>query len=244
MPHIDCPYCSLAKKKGELFCSRHNSNIADFKSGVFFIHSKSLEECDWHVTRLSLNFNLDGPQTYFAGSRPFSVSPSKYLLINEGQAFKTSVQAGTANRMVTLAFKVGLAEEILQSFQVNDLTLLDDPFRNSIGSTEFIEKTYAIDSRIQITVSNLIDFEHEQFEVEQDLEDLLTYVITQQLDIRKEILSIAKLRTILLSINWPERHVYQPSTIKGYSVSCSRFRPISTLFACDWRRHVPCYRTK
>lgn len=192
MPQIDCPYCSLAKKKGELFCSRHNSNMAAFKSGVFYINANSFEECDWHVTRLSLNFNLDGRQTYFAGSRAFSISPSKYLLINEGQVFKTSVKTEASNRMVTLAFKVGLAEQILQSLHVKDPALLDDPFRSSTGSAEFIEKTYSTDLRIKAAVTKLIDCEYEQFEIEQKLENVLTYVITQQLNIRKEILSIAK----------------------------------------------------
>lgn len=192
MSQIDCPYCSLAKKKGELFCSRHSSNMATLKSGVFYINANSFEECDWHVTRLSLNFNLDGRQTYHAGSRAFTVSPEKYLLINEGQVFKTSVKTAMPNRMVTLAFKVGLAEEILQSFQLNNPALLDDPFRSPTGSAEFIEKTYSIDPEIQASVTDLIDFEHEQLEIEQKLEHILVYILTQQLNIRNEVLSIAK----------------------------------------------------
>jgi AraC family transcriptional regulator len=194
MTQPDCPYCSLAKKKGELFCSRHNSNMASLKSGVFYINTNSLEECDWHVTRLSLNFNLDGPQIYHAGSRAYSISPQKYLLINEGQLFKTSVKSAVPNRMVTLAFQVGLAEKIIHALDISDQALLDDPFRSSTGSPEFLERTYSIDSKIQSTVSDLIDVEYEQTEVEQRLENILTHVLMQQLNVRKEILSIAKSR--------------------------------------------------
>src|SRR5688500_12119372 len=158
MLQSDIPYWTLAKKKGELFCSRHSANMADLKSGVFYINSKSLEECDWHVTRLSLNFNLDGQQVYHAGSRAFSISPEKYLLINQGQLFKTSAQSETSNRMVTLAFQVGLAENILQGLASGWGELLDDPFRSPSGLPEFLEKTYPMDAKIHTSVTDLINF--------------------------------------------------------------------------------------
>lgn len=192
MPESNCPYCSQAKKMGELFCSRHHSNMAALKSGVFYIKSGTLEECDWHVTRLSLNFNLDGLQTYHAGTKAFSISSEKYLLINEGQVFKTSVKSDMPNRMVTLAFRVGLAAEILRSMKVSDVALLDDPFQNSSGAPEFLEKTYSTDTVIQHSVSELIASDLAIEETEQKLENLLTHVIRQQLNIRKEILSIRK----------------------------------------------------
>src|SRR5689334_19493001 len=88
----DCSYCSLARKSGELYCSKHSQDMTHLKSGVFYINEKSFEECDWHQTRLSLNFNFDDAQSYHVGSNNYSVSPSKYLLIAEGQWFKTSAQ--------------------------------------------------------------------------------------------------------------------------------------------------------
>lgn len=166
--------------------------MASLRSGIFYIDSPALEECDWHVTRLSLNFNLDGPQVYHVGSKAFSISTEKYLLINEGQIFKTSVKSDIPNRMVTLAFQVGLAAEILRSMHVSDVALLDDPFRNSSGAPEFLEKTYSIDSVIQQSVRELIVSDLHIDETEQKLENLLTYIISQQLNIRREILSIRK----------------------------------------------------
>lgn len=188
----ECPYCSLAKKKGELYCSRHGSNMSELTSGVFCIEKDFVDECDWHVTRLSLNFNLDGKQTYHTPTRAFSISPHKYLLLNEGQKFKTSSQAKAPNRMVTVAFQVGLADKLVTSLTSASHALLDDPFKNSHGSTEFLEKTYAMNPTIHSAVSELVDFSGESHELDQRLEDLLLHILQDQLNVRKEILKISK----------------------------------------------------
>ena len=112
----DCPYCSLALKAGELYCSKHSADMHALKSGMFYIVDKKFDECDWHVTRLSLNFNLDVIQPYFIGDREYRVSPQKYLLINEGQSFKTVNEEQQA-RMITLAYEVGLPAQMFHSLK-------------------------------------------------------------------------------------------------------------------------------
>lgn len=195
MQQHECPYCSLAKKQGELYCSRHASDMRNLKSGVFCIEKDRFDECDWHITRLSLNFNLDGSQTYHTPERAFSISPHKYLLLNEGQKFKTSSQAKTSNRMITVAFQVGLADKLMTALTSNNDSLLDDPFNNSHGSREFLEKTYAMNSTIHSAVSKLVDFTGEAHELDQRLEDLLLHLLQDQLNVRREILSISSAKT-------------------------------------------------
>jgi AraC family transcriptional regulator len=191
MQKTDCPYCSLAIKKGELFCSRHGSAMEKLKSGVFYINTASFDECDWHVTRLSLNFNLDEKQVYHAGPRAFTVSPEKYLLLNEGQSFRTSARGSTKKRMVTIAFQVGLAEKLLQGLRDDDHRLLDDPFHSQNSKTHFLEKTYPLNSSIFSTVTRLTQI-NDAAELDQSLEDLLLEIVQGQMSIRKEILSIKK----------------------------------------------------
>jgi AraC family transcriptional regulator len=191
MQQVDCPYCTLAKKKGELFCSRHDSNMASLKSGVFFIDSNLFDECDWHVTRLSLNFNLDEKQRYQAGSREFIVSPDKYLLLNEGQSFKTSSSCSSRNRMITIAFQVGLPEKILCGLDNSEKDLLDSPFENPCGKAQFLEKTYSLDPSLQHEIKRLTTIDDE-LELGQSLENLLSVIVRSQLRIRSEILSIKK----------------------------------------------------
>lgn len=192
-----CPYCDLALKKGELFCSRHSADMHSLDSGVFFIHEKSFEECDWHVTRLSLNFNLDGSQTYFAGNREYQISPDKFLLINQGQSFKTFARSKSTDRMVTIAFKVGLAEQIYGSLSKSHEQLLDHPETTTAQSLRFFEKTYSTDSFLNQTVLSLLHDEianPDPDRLNEKLESILTHILVLQKGVQREVSSINKVR--------------------------------------------------
>lgn len=193
MTEADCPYCSLATKKGELFCSRHGSNMADLKSGIFYINENSFEECDWHVTRLSLNFNLDERQVYRTNSREHTVSPEKYLLLNEGQSFKTVANYEAPTRMITIAFQVGLAERLLQDLTSDSKQLLDEPFQSPSGKNHFLEKTYPLDESLTSKVMQLTSINDDE-EIDELLQNLLVEIVRKQVCIRKEILSVKKLK--------------------------------------------------
>lgn len=184
----------MAQKKGELFCSRHGSDVNTLKSGVFYINTNTLEECDWHVTRLSLNFNLDTRQTYRTPAREYTVSPEKYLLLNEGQSFTTFSTSDIPNRMVTIAFQVGLADSVMQGLWSDEKQLLDEPFITSEGRTHFLEKTYPMDAVLFESVKNLTALE-DKHALDFGLETLLLYILKKQLNVRREILSIKKSKT-------------------------------------------------
>ena len=187
-----CPYCSLAKKRGELFCSRHATNMDQLQSGVFYIEAASFEECDWHVTRLSLNFNLDDKQPYRVGNRTHVINPQKYLLLNEGQSFKTFAASPRVNRMITVAFQVGLANQIAAAMQTSEAALFE---RNSAsGSLMFPETTYRVDETIRQAVERLIAVQETESDTQNEIEDLLAHVLHIQLGVRKQILSIDKVK--------------------------------------------------
>jgi AraC family transcriptional regulator len=195
----DCPYCSLARKNGELYCSRHSSTaeMQKLNSGIFYIREKKFEECDWHVTRLSLNFNFDGPQIYFVGNREYRISPEKYLLINEGQSFKTSAHSETENRMVTVAFKVGLAEQIYTTLSHDHDYLLDHPFLQH-GDFQLFEKTYPMDDYLKRKILFLLQANPDKYPCEQlndDLEEMLARLLLIQKGVQNDLLSINKVRT-------------------------------------------------
>jgi AraC family transcriptional regulator len=204
-----CPYCSLAKTRGEVFCSRHSTSMNDLESGVFFIQAKNMEECDWHITRLSLNFNFDGPQPYFAGNREYRVTPEKFLLINQGQQFKTSVKSEVDNRMVTLAFKVGLAEEIHKNLTHTADYLLDEPFASS-GAITFFEKTYSLDDSLRAKILQMVAHPLQNTNdvfLDEAFENILTQLLMMQKDIHLKISSIDKVKAstrleIYKRLNW------------------------------------------
>jgi AraC-like DNA-binding protein len=190
----DCPYCTLAIKAGDLFCSRHANNMRDLSSGVFLIREKTLEECDWHVTRLSLNFNPDGSQTYFAGSREYSINPTKYLLINEGQSFKTSIQSENENRMLTLAFKVGLPESIFRAFSSTAENLVDDPFKTQ-EPIIFFEGTYALTPDLDARINAVIENPGSNDGLQERLDAILEQVVAAQFQLNTQALTIQRVKS-------------------------------------------------
>jgi AraC-like DNA-binding protein len=193
MEDLDCPYCNLAVKAGELFCSRHSSNMRDLSSGIFFIREKRFEECDWHVTRLSLNFNFDGVQTYHAGSRQYTVNPSRYLLINEGQSFKTSVKQNDENRMLTIAFQVGLPERIYRALSSSAERMLADPFVVT-DRIDFFEGVHPITDKINFQVENLIADPQTGEALQEKLNDILEDIIAEQFKLNRRALSLKKVK--------------------------------------------------
>jgi AraC family transcriptional regulator len=184
-------------------------------SGIFFIEEKKFEECDWHVTRLSLNFSFDASQSYFIGNREYRISPEKYLLINEGQSFKTFAASPVENRMVTIAFRVGLAEEIYNTLNNSNEYLLDHttPDKTPLN---FFERTYPLDDFFQNRILSLIQTSPASVDkhyLNEQLESILAHLLLLQTGVQKDALSINKVRTatrieIYRRLHWALEYIH------------------------------------
>lgn len=218
----DCPYCSLALKAGELYCSKHNVEMDTLKSGMFYIVDKLYEECDWHVTRLSLNFNLDGRQPYFIGNREYRVSPERYLLINEGQLFKTANTEQRA-RMATLAYQVGLPAQMFQALVKSDQYLLQN--YGAHDPVQFFEQTFVMDPFLLTSVQTLCKHAHEieQDVLQEQLEMILQHILVKQHNLMNKVMTIDKVKSstrieIYRRLQWATEYGYnhfdEPLTVE------------------------------
>ena len=194
---MDCPYCSMAQKKGELFCSRHATDMSTLKSGIFFIRSSHMEECAWHTTRLSLNFNMDGDQQYATPERTFRISPNRFLLLNEGQQFKTSLRSDTPNNMLTVAFQVGLADLLCRGHQQSQDHLLD-LYTMPVSERFFFEKTHEMDDflfrSIQSLVMSVDDADMADESLQENIENILTHILFLQGTVRRHAADLKSVR--------------------------------------------------
>jgi AraC-like DNA-binding protein len=185
-----CSYCDLATKIGDLYCSRTGFGMEKLDSGIFIIEREKVEECEDHVTRLSLNINFTGHQRYFIGKTEYVVGPNSYLLINEGQKFRTVLHDDKPNLMVTLAFRVGLADEILQAYQAEPH--LTDNLYTKHKRAEFIEKVYHADASLKamITLAMTTRAKDPAGNFQHILENILERMIVSQLDVQRELNTI------------------------------------------------------
>lgn len=129
------------------------------ESGTLFIKTRKLEETAEHISRLSIRLMLNGEQYYKVGNRDCLVTPQNFLVINQGQQYKTTFEGAQELEMLMVAFKPGMAADIHRTLTTSQTQLLDDPFAET-QTLHFFEQTYALDP-----------FIHQQFQYLRQLMD-------------------------------------------------------------------------
>ena len=167
-------------------------------SGTLLIKTQKLEETDWHVSRLSIRCMLNGEQHYNVGNKHSTVTRDNFLLINQGQSYKTSFEGKSDLEMFLVAFKPGFAEDIFQSMVRSDEWLLDNPFETPGEPIRFFEKTYDADEQITAIFSKLRKMVNEkdaEYKRSIDLDHLYTQLIERLIRIHYGIYDTISRRT-------------------------------------------------
>jgi AraC family transcriptional regulator len=199
-----CPYCNSAQSflMGNIYCSHQNISIEKLENGVMFINSRRLEETDTHISRLSIRCISRGEQYYKVGSNEHKVTAENYLVINQGQYYKTSFEDSGNMEMMLMAFKPGFAEEVLYSVMTAEDKLLDDPYKTTNQPIRFFEKTYESDIYISNTFKWLRKLMHEDLEWKNtlDMDSVYSGMLTRLLQIHQGLYSeINKINSVKLS---------------------------------------------
>lgn len=149
---VACPYCNNARSLllGHVYCSRQAAPMHRLDTGTLFIKTKRLEETADHESRLSIRLSLNGRQYYRVGNNDHLITPDKYLVINQGQHYRTAFDNEVEQEIILVAFQPDFAETVLHTLVTPRDRLLDNPFRASDRQPVlFFEKTYDIDPLIR-----------------------------------------------------------------------------------------------
>ncbi|MCW3125907.1 MAG: helix-turn-helix transcriptional regulator [Bacteroidetes bacterium] len=189
-----CPYCHSVKSilVGNVYCSRHGVGMEKLNNGTMMIKTPKLEETDWHITRLSIRCMLNGEQYYKVGSRECTVTKDNFLVMNQGQTYKTSFEGKTDLEMFLVAFKPGFAEGIFQSLVSSEEWLLDNPHYTPKEPLRFFEKTFDADEKMMEIFAKLRKImleENAEIKRALDLDHLYTQVIERLIQIHFGIYS-------------------------------------------------------
>ena len=184
-----CPYCNSAQSLllGQVYCSRQPTPMQKLETGTLFIKAKKMEETADHESRLSIRLMLNGQQHYKVGAHDHLVTPENYLVVNQGQRYRTSFDGADDLEMILVAFQPGFAEELLYAFSTSDDKLLDNPFEPSAQPVYFFEKTYDADPTIRhlfLKLRRLIDQEV-AVRKEADLDDIYTALLLRLLNVHR-----------------------------------------------------------
>ena len=102
--------------------------MQNLETGVLYIGTKKMEETAEHISRLSIRYSLKGEQYYRVGSNDHVIDPHKYMIVNQGQRYRTAFDSAEDHEMILVAFKPGFAEAVLHDMITPDDQLLDQPF--------------------------------------------------------------------------------------------------------------------
>jgi len=161
----------------------------ELDTGTLFIKTRKLEETADHESRLSIRLMLNGQQYYRLGAHDYLVTPDNYLLVNQGQHYRTAFSGKTEQEMILVAFRPGFAEGLLHSLVSPQDKLLDDPFFEPRHSVQFFEKTYDTDpliAQLFARLHNLID-EDLATRKEADLDGIYTALLVRMLEIHRNL---------------------------------------------------------
>jgi AraC-like DNA-binding protein len=159
------------------------------ENGTLLIKSKKLEETAEHVSRLTIRCMLNGEQYYKVGGHDHLVHPNNFLIVNQGQLYKTAFEGSEEKEMLLVAFKPEFAESLLHSLITPEDNLLEEPFYVNTQPVLFFEQTYDADPVISYYFKMLRGLINKDIGIrkEFDLDHVYTQLLTRLLQLHRMI---------------------------------------------------------
>src|SRR6185312_14780978 len=122
-----CPYCNSAQSilMGNVYCSHSSDDMHKLENGSMMLKLNKLEETAEHTSRLTIRLTLNGEQHYKIGNHDHLINANKYLVINQGQSYKTSFEGTDNQEMVLVAFKPAFVAGVLKSILTPEIDKLN-----------------------------------------------------------------------------------------------------------------------
>jgi len=187
---------------GNIYCSHSSDDMEKLETGTLFIKANELEETSDHISRLSIRLTLNGDQYYRIGSHDHSIHSKSYVIVNQGQHYRTAFKGTEGQEMIVVAFKPSFAASVLNDLVTPEDKLLDDPFKASSQPVAFFEKTYETDPEILEIFHKLRKMLDEDIGIkkEADLNTVYAQLLTRLLGAHSNLKQdIDKLKTAKLS---------------------------------------------
>jgi len=164
--------------------------MSKLDNGAMMIRSDKLEETADHISRLTVRLSLNGEQYYKVGSNDHLINPKSYIVINQGQHYRTAFNGTKDQEMILVAFKPSFVSDALQSVVTAEDKLLDDPFKPVEQPVAFFEKSYEMDKEVLAIfgkLRSLMDEKDLGIRKEYDLQSLYSALLTRLLFVHKNL---------------------------------------------------------
>lgn len=162
--------------------------MSSLDNGTLIIKANRLDETEDHVSRLSMRTVIKGNQYYKVGGNEHVINTNNFLLINQGQSYKTAFASKEENEILIVAFKPTFAESLLHSLITPEDRLLDNPY-DSTQPVLFYEKTYESDPVIAARINSLMEIANTELAIrkESDMDSIYTDILTRLLFLHRKV---------------------------------------------------------
>jgi len=145
----------------------------------------------FHAENLSMKFTFTGSEFYEYGKRRVAVSPSNFLIINQGQEHASWIESNDWVNSFAIYFTPSLAAGVFSDLLISDEKLVDDPFEliDHKGTINFFQNLFPFSEDFIRDVSSFKAYlestgGQEQLIVDDRLRSLLSsFILEHQRDI-------------------------------------------------------------
>jgi AraC-like DNA-binding protein len=99
-----------------------------------------------HTGPLTIKFTLKGEEYFATKNRSYRVTPSTYLIFNNGQKYSARIQSNETVETISVFFRPKFAEEVLSSMVCSEDNILDNEVSRSEQPVHFMEMLYPQDT--------------------------------------------------------------------------------------------------
>lgn len=99
-----------------------------------------------HTSPLTVKFTLKGEEYFATKKRSYRVTPSSYLIFNNGQKYSARIQSAEEVETISVFFRPKFAEDVLSSLVTPDDKILENEDNPPRQPVNFIEMLYPHDT--------------------------------------------------------------------------------------------------
>lgn len=152
---------------------RHN-RLFKSKNVIFWAKSRQVEFPE-HWGCLSVKTVFAGVENFVIDNEPFALTPSKYLILNDGQHYGSYIDSEEEVESFTINFTSEFIKEIMPSLQQAPGQLLDVPSPSDAKNIEFIQHFHPHDTLITPLIARIRLLAKDFWQNQLELEDAYYY---------------------------------------------------------------------
>lgn len=226
-----CSYCNSLSKaiKNQNYCSNLGDTIHSVSSNAYYFKTNNLDSGE-HVSRISIRTVSDGYQRHRVNSKDYQLDKYNYLMINEGEEFKSEIKTNNPVEGLLVAFNKTDYNALHSFWNRSETQLLDDPFTYNNYFQNFSAQSFEINPKMSnhftALKSSIVQKEDSTIYFEHLFNEILTQVYFDQMQMQTQVLNLkAKKRGTKIEIyrrlktvkNYIDNHLSENLTLQNLS---------------------------